>query len=331
MKAVRVEKKDAQKTMDMLKSKGLFDYSHEIRFGKGHLLIPVISVKGLKGVVEARLKKKQRQPNNLAEALEGKLTPKEMELAPRAFDVLGDIAIIEVDKRLAKKEKMIAKTLLSLNKYLKVVAKKAGIHSGVYRTQKLKILAGEKRKETICRENNVLLRLNAETCYFSPRLSTERMRVAKQVNEGESVLVMFSGVAPYPCVIAKNSPAKEVYCVEINPDAHRYALENVKLNKLSNVRVFCGDVREIVPKLGLKFDRIVMPLPKSAADFLDVAVMAAKPNAVVHIYEILNIADFPAETMKRVKAHFPNAKMLDAVKCGAYGPGIIRGCVDFRV
>ncbi|HII14765.1 MAG TPA: class I SAM-dependent methyltransferase family protein [Nanoarchaeota archaeon] len=330
MKAVKVEKKDAQKTLDMLKSSGLFDNSHEIKFGKEHLLIPVVSAKGLK-VVEARLKKKQKQPRNLAEALQGKLTPKELVLAPRAFDVLGDIAIIEVDKRLAKKEKAIARVLLDLNKYLKVVAKKAGVHSGVYRTQKLKILAGEKRKETTCRENNVLLNLNAETCYFSPRLSTERLRVAKLVKEGESVLVMFSGVAPYPCVIAKNSAAKEVYGVEINPDAHKYALENIKLNKLLNVRVFCGDVRKIVPELGMKFDRIVMPLPKSAADFLDVAKAAAKQGAVVHIYEILNTDDFPAETMKRVKAQFPNAVMLDAVKCGAYGPGIIRGCVDFRV
>lgn len=331
MKAVKVPKQEAQKAIDMLKKKGLFDYSHEINFGKEHFLVPIVSSKGIKTlkIVEARLKKRVKKPSNLHEALAGKLTPSELKIAPRAFDTIGDIAIIEVDAKLAKKEKMIAKALLSLNRHLAVIAKKAGVHSGVYRTQKLKILAGEKRKETICRENNVLIKLDVETCYFSPRLSTERMRIANQVKEGESVLVMFSGVGPYSCVISKNTPAKEVYGIEINPDAHKYALENIKLNKLSNVQAFCGDVRKIVPKLNKKFDRILMPLPKSASDFLDVAALAAKPCAVVHIYEILNEDVFPAETFEKVKKHFPNAKLLVAAKCGTYGPGIIRGCVDF--
>lgn len=333
MKAVKVAKKEAQKAMDLLKQKGLFDFSHEMKIAADYLLLPVSSSKGLKGleIVEARLKKRVKKPSNLFEALAGKLTPSELKLAPRAFDTIGDIAIIEVDPKLVRKEKIIAKALLSLNRHLAVIAKKAGVHSGVYRTQKLKILAGAKRKETVCRENNVLIKLNVETCYFSPRLGTERKRIADMVKPGESVLVMFSGVGPYNCVIAKNTPAKEVYGVEINPSAHRYALENIKLNRLSNAKLFCGDVRKIVPKLGLKFDRILMPLPKSASDFLDVAKEAAKPNTVVHIYEILNADVFPSETFEKVKKHFPNAKLLSAVKCGTYGPGIIRGCVDFSV
>lgn len=333
MKAVKVAKKEAQKAMNLLKEKGLFDYSHEMKIMPDYLLIPVSSSKGLKGleIVDVSLKKRVKKPSNLYEALKEKLTASELKLAPRAFDAIGDIAIIDVDSKLARKEKIIAKALLSLNRHLAVVAKKAGIHSGVYRTQKLKILAGAKRKETVCRENNVLLKLNVETCYFSPRLSTERKRIAEMVKKGESVLVMFSGVAPYNCVIAKNTSAKEVYGIEINPSAHKYALENIKLNKLSNVKVFCGDVRKIVPKLGKKFDRILMPLPKSASDFLDVAKEAAKPSAVIHIYEILNENVFPSETFEKVKKYFPNAKLISAVKCGTYGPGIIRGCVDFRV
>ncbi|MDD4877419.1 MAG: class I SAM-dependent methyltransferase family protein [Candidatus Nanoarchaeia archaeon] len=333
MKAVKVLKKDAEKTMQMLKSKGLFDSSHALKIEKEHLIIPVISVKGLKGleIVDVSLKKRELQPRNLYEALKNKLTAKQLEILPRAFDTLGDIAIVEIPAELVKKEAMIGKALLSLNRHIKVVAKKAGIHSGVFRTQKLKIIAGAKRKETICKENNVLIKLNAETCYFSPRLSTERLRVARQVKQGESVLVMFSGVGPYNCVIAKNTPAKEVYGIEINPSAHKYALENVKINKLNNVKVFCGDVRKIVPKLGLKFDRILMPLPKSASDFLDIAKEAAKPSAVIHIYEILNQDVFPAETFDKVKKYFPKAILLNSVQCGTYGPGIIRGCVDFRV
>lgn len=335
MKAVKVEKKDAEKTMKMLKSMGLFDYSHEFRAEKNFLILPVLPAKGIrqgKGIriVEARLKKRQRKPSNLYEALEGRLTQKELAIAPRAFDTVGDIAIIEIPEELAKKEKLIGRALLALNRHIKVVAKKAGAHTGVYRTQKLKVIAGEKRKETVCRENNVFLKLNAETCFFSPRLSAERKRVADLVKANEDVLVMFSGVAPYCCVIARNSPVREVYGVEINPIAHKYALENAKLNKLNNVKLFCGDVREIAPKLGLKFDRIIMPLPKDAGRFLDVAKLAAKEKAVVHFYEILDTRDFPGKCMEQIRKYFPRAKLLKAVKAGDYAPGMIRGCVDFR-
>jgi tRNA G37 N-methylase Trm5 len=61
---------------------------------------------------------------------------------------------------------------------------------------------------------------------------------------------MFSGCGPYPAVLSKNAKAKEIYGVEINPAAHRYALENMKLNKLKNVDLFCGDVNDILPNLG---------------------------------------------------------------------------------
>ena len=55
------------------------------------------------------------------------------------------------------------------------------------------------------------------------------------VEDGESVLVMFSGAAPYPINIVKNSEAKEVYGIEINPIAHKYAKLNLELNKINNV------------------------------------------------------------------------------------------------
>ena len=66
----------------------------------------------------------------------------------------------------------------------------------------------------------------------------------------------------------------------------------MKINKITNARLFCGDAAEIVPSLGLKFDRILMPLPKDAGLFLDVALSAAKPNAVIHFYEITGRSHF---------------------------------------
>ncbi len=267
----------------------------------------------------------------IKEALKGKLTEKQISLVPKSFDVVGDILIFsDFPEELKKKEKIIGETILQLMKNIKVVCKKTKIHSGVFRTKKVKIMAGERRKTTTHKENNVRVNLNVETCYFSPRLSNERLRIVNLVKKGESVLVMFSGVGIYPSVISKNTLAKEIFGVEINPFAHKFAEENLKLNKIGNVKLFLGDVKKIVPKLKKKFDRIVMPLPKSAEEFLDVALKSAKKGTIVHFYDFLFEEDFN-KAVDKIKTYCKKCKILDVVKCGQYSPRKYRICVDFKV
>ena len=107
--------------------------------------------------------------------------------------------------KLENKEKDISQYLLDTNKSINTILKKSGQHSGEFRTQKLKYLAGEDKKEAIYKENSILLKLDVEEVYFSPRLSTERKRIFEQVKKDEKVLVMFCGCAPYPCTISKNT------------------------------------------------------------------------------------------------------------------------------
>ncbi len=187
---------------------------------------------------------------NLKDALKGKIPEEKIKYVPRSFDVIGDIAIFHsFPEELKIYERLIGETLLKLHKNVKTVAKKIKEYSGIYRTMKIKIIAGKKKKITLHKENRIALKIDVEKCYFSPRLSTERLRIAKLVRPGEDVLVMFSGVAPYPLVISKNSEARLIYGVEINPVAHKYALENLKLNKAKNVILIKGDVRKEVPKI----------------------------------------------------------------------------------
>ena len=170
---------------------------------------------------------------NLKYYLKNKLSKKELKFVPSSFDVVGDILIFsDFPKELVKKEKIIGNTILKNYHHIKTILKKTKKYSGKFRTPKLKVIAGEKIKETICRENNVFIILDVEKVYFSPRMSSERKRIVSLIKPNESVLVMFSGSAPYPLVIAKNSKCKEVYGIEINPIAHKYALENIKKNKL---------------------------------------------------------------------------------------------------
>ena len=339
MKGLKVVLRDAQKAKEILNSRKLMaDYL--IIKEKASIIFPVKdSVKAKKivknsKIVEKKFKKIEK-PKTLREAVEKRLSEKELGLLKTSFDIVGDIAILEVPKELEKKEQILGEALIKINPKIKTVLRKAGGHLGIFRMQNMKFLAGKKTKETIHRENGVSIRINVEAVYFSARLSTERKRIAELVQPGEKVLVMFSGAAPYVCVIAKKTKAREVVGIEINPEGHKYGLENLKLNKITNARLYLGDVKKIVPEVNEKFDRILMPLPKSAENFLETALSAAKKGTIIHFYDFLEDKDIPKKTIEKIKNACKKAnlklKVLSWVKCGQSAPRTHRICVDFEI
>jgi len=72
---------------------------------------------------------------NLKQALAGKLSKKELGLLPRAFDVVGEIAILHLPQELGKREKIIGQVLLNL-RHIKTVVNKVGVFSGRLRKAK---------------------------------------------------------------------------------------------------------------------------------------------------------------------------------------------------
>lgn len=333
---VKVDLRDGEKIKKILIEKNLLDKNYGVlREGK-FLFFPVkensSALKKYK-VIEKDLKKNKRE-KTIAEMLKNKLSSSELELLPRTFEEVGDILVLELEKGLEKKKKIIGEAYLKKYKQVKTVLKKKVEHSGEYRLRKLEWLAGEKKRETLYKENGVLLKINLEKVYFSSKLGNERLRVAKMVKPGEEVLVMFSGCAPYPLAIARNSLVKEVVGVELNPDGHRLGEENVKLNKLwGRVKLFEGDVRKVVPKLGRKFDRVVMPLPKTGIDFLDVALKVID-KGIIHYYAFLGEDHFEDEKKKVLgicKKMGKKCKVLNYRKCGAFAPGVFRVVYDLQI
>lgn len=331
---VKAKPADAQKVKKLLVSKGVFDQDYKIKREKHYVFLPVkrrIARPKLE-YANKRLEKIERK-KSLQEVLEKRLTEKELESAPASFDIVGDIAIIEIKDEIKKHEKFIAQALLRLHKNIKTVVKKASAHGGEFRVQKMKHLAGEKKKVTVHRESGVRIKLDIEKVYFSARLSHERLRIADQVKKGEQVLVMFSGCAPYPLVIARNSPAKHIAGIEKNPAAHRYAMQNLELNRgvAGRITLYKGDVRQVIPGLDRKFDRIVMPLPMSAEDFLADAFKAAKKGTIIHFYDFLEEKDIPDAAIRKIKRRRKKSRILRTVKCGQFSPSVYRICVDFRI
>ena len=200
-----------------------------------------------------------------------------------AYEVIGSreksVALIGSE---VKNPKTAAKEIMKRHKAVKSILQKIDKRQGEYRLNPSKLIAGSRDTEVIHKEHNYLIKVDPRKVYFSPREGTERQRIVEMVKPGERILVMFSGAAPYAIAIGKKHPRNEIICIEINLKAVEYATKNVRLNKLANITNVCWDVRR-ARNLG-EFDRIIMPLPESAIDFLDAAVLHSKKGAIIHLY-----------------------------------------------
>jgi len=73
-----------------------------------------------------------------------------------------------------------------------------------------------------------------------------------------------------------------------------------------------------------------MPLPRGAENYLQTALIAAKKNSIIHFYDFLNERDFN-KAKEKINNVCKKYKILNFVKCGQFGPGIFRICVDFKI
>ncbi len=339
--AVKVLLEDAEEIRECLIEEDILDKKHLYSKNDSHIWFPVkeeFSSSELEAEItfeDKDLEEAERR-KGFKDLLEEELSEEEIGKVYTSYDVLGDIAVIKVPEELEEKEKLIGDCLLKASPQVKTVLKKESSRSGEFRTCSLTHLAGEKKKEAVVTENNVDIKVDLERVYFSVRMAGERKRVYKQVQDDERVLVMFSGVAPYPCVICKNTEAGEVVGVEKNPVAHKYGLENVELNNLENVKLHRGDVEDVVPNLEGQFHRIVMPAPYNASNYLEVALEKVKEGGVIHYYTFLEEGEFEEgrKMVREAVGSLSSEKKLEflrTVKCGQHSPSTYRTCIEFRV
>jgi tRNA (guanine37-N1)-methyltransferase len=271
----------------------------------------------------------------LKDSLKGILQEDELNFLVRAYDVVGDIAIIIIPPELEKKERIIGDTILKIHPNLKVVAKRHGNYGGEFRTIPLKIIAGENRKETEYKEYGVRFFLNPEKVYFSVRSSNERKRLASCVKPGEDVLIMFSGIGVFPLIIAKNSTGREIVGIEKNKVAHTYAMKSLQSNKkIKNVTLVEGDVIDILPNINREFDRIAMPLPKTGEMYLELALSYLKKGGWLHFYDFQKEDTFNNSIEKiRIVCKKMSRTLLQSktVINGHCSPKTYRICIDAKI
>jgi tRNA (guanine37-N1)-methyltransferase len=204
----------------------------------------------------------------------------------RRIEFIGDIALIRTPLNMNPEElRPLGEEILNRIPHVKSVwASIPGIE-GPYRLRRHVWLAGEQRSETLYREHGCVFKVDINRVYISPSLNYEHIRVARLVNPGEVVFNMFAGAGLFSIIIAKHSNPSRVYSVDINPDAYYYMVENIKLNHVEDkVHPVLGDAKDVASKLSSSVNRVLMPYPELALDYLPYAVDSLKNSGWVHVY-----------------------------------------------
>ena len=272
----------------------------------------------------------------LKEAVAGILSEKEITDLYGAFDQIGSIIIIRIPDSLVLKKKAIGEILLQRVKTAKSVFYQSSPVEGDFRTRNLELLAGENNTETEYKEYGCMFKVDVQKAFFSPRLSTERNRIANLVEEGETVINMFGGIGMFSIMAAKKKKCT-VYNIDINPDAAELCMQNIKLNKLKGkVESIRGDAAKIIEvRLSGKGDRILMLLPERSDEFIDSAIKASKKNAIIHYYCHIH-AEKKNEVAKLAKERFlkiikVKSEILDSKIVRPVGPRFYQAVVDAKI
>lgn len=258
--------------------------------------------------------------------------PSARSLLPRAFDIIGDVAIIKIPPELKRYKKRIGAAILAANKSVRAVASDEGVKEE-YRVRRLSVIAGRKSTSTVHTENGIKVAIDPAKAYYSPRLATERMAVAKQVKDRENVLDMFAGVGPFSLTLAKKTKAARIYAIDINPSAVRYLKKNIELNKIKNIIALLGDAREASNSIE-GADRIIMNLPHTAKDFFGCALKCAKRGCVIHYYAIIPPDDADKEMEKLCNIAKECGRRIKLVNCREvrnYSPSECQMAFDIMV
>jgi tRNA (guanine37-N1)-methyltransferase len=323
---LKVSRKNGEKIRKALVETGAFDAGRKISSDESHVYLPVLEMD-------------EKQADKIRcigqfEQVRISFLPEEPVLGPEdllgfrpSFEVVGDIAMVEDNDA-----ERVAAALMSTSKSIKTVIAPISDVEGEFRTRRFRHVAGETRTVTLHREHGLRYRVDLEGAYFTPRLGTERLRIAGLVSPGDVVLDMFAGVGPFALLLAKKGA--EVIAIDKNPVAVKYLRENALLNKVNNIVILEGDAAELALRYGDRADHVIMNLPHSASAFLLPAMRAAKPGGMVHYYCIA-----PEEDLYRDEALIKKAaEVMDAGVdvlykeiVRSYAPHRHNVVIDFRV
>jgi len=272
----------------------------------------------------------------LKKTLGSVLSAKESNELISAFDQIGHIIIIRIPDSLISKKKLIGETLLEQVKSAKSIFYQSSSVDGEFRTRDLEILAGDDKTETEYKESGCRFFVDVRNVFFSPRLSSERTRIAEFVNNDEVIVNMFGGVGIFSIIAAKMKRCT-VFNIDINPLAAKLCKKNIAINKLvGNVISIEGDASQVInSQLENKSDRTLMLLPEKSDEFLDSAILSTKSGGIIHYYSHIH-ADKKSDAAKLSEQHYMQITPVKSTILGSkivrpVGPRFYQTVVDVKI
>ena len=239
---------------------------------------------------------------------------------------IGDILILDNKFEVVSNKQL---NELADKHHVKTIMKVDHIQ-GTKREPIVKLLYGDDT-ETINKENNCLFKLDLKKVMWSKGNNNERIRIARLVEDRETIIDMFAGIGYFSIPIGVHSKAKQVYSIEINPNSFHYLQENIKLNKINNITPILGDCINITPNY--KADRIIMGYVKTTHHYLKVAIDSLNKGGVIHYHETVPEKLMDARPINRIKQLTGDREVdfLKLNKVKKYSPGVFHVVCDARI
>lgn len=339
MKGIKIIKKNANDVRKILISNKQLCTTFKVKSDDDYVYFPLIEDYDKNIILEIEDKypivisdfeydQADYRATNFVDYLVDKIPKDKLEEIRKSFDIIGDIVILEIPEELEDDKKIIGEAALKFTKRKSVYYKKSKVQ-GITRTRQLEYLAGIDNLETIHKEFGLRFKLNPSTVYYSPRLATERSRIVNQCKDDETIIDFFAGIGSFTVSIAHVRNVK-AYNIDINPEAIKYAEENIKLNKLvGQVIPLLGDVRDVVKDLP-QADRIIMNLPGTSKEFLPLAVEKLNNGGILNYYEFSSNEDTVIEHVKNASSGY-DIDVLNVRKVRSQSPGIWHYGVDVKI
>jgi tRNA (guanine37-N1)-methyltransferase len=309
---IKVAARFGEVTKNALSTAGVFDPQYKIVQEDDSLYIPLqyrperVDLEDILGTTAFEIGTKMFPvavggPRTLSETLEAKLSPEELALLPRAYDLVGDIAVLELPEPLTEHAKQIGEAFLAIHPNFSTILAKKGAIAGTTRVRGYDLLAGEDKTQTVHIEYGCRIAVDLAVAYFSPRLLEEHQQIAKQVKDQEVILDMFTGVGPFALHIAKARKAR-VIAVDINEQAIALLQKSMTMNRFrGNIEPVAADVRTYIQENTQRdIDRVIMNHPSAAFDFVPDACHALKEKGVMHYYDFISGANPEAELSDKI-------------------------------
>ena len=266
-----------------------------------------------------------RRGVNLRTLLKEVLPCEVVERIPRSFDVVGDIALIELDPDIAHRYgHIVAEAIMRLQPRVRAVFAR-GATEGVERVRRLIHIGGENRTQTIHREHGILIAVDIAKAYFNPSLSTEHARVASYVDDHDLVLDLFAGVGPFALHIATRCRAYVVAC-DINVYALQLLRKSIELNRRrikGFIEPIAIDSIEAIKSYVFRentFTHIIMNLPHEAPKLSHYVLRIVSRGGLLHIYGIASSPRDFVSSLEVVRSFRDSIEIVEVVRVLDYAP-----------